>query len=114
MQGDVQIYSIDAIPKNAKKIDKQFIAASEQSGSVHALFGNYNQYQVEDGFVIDVKKDCILNHSLQKDLAGVSMNKVKELPKKDHRHTIVKKGIYYFGIQQRFDPLSGFKVKVRD
>src|ERR1035437_10936467 len=113
-QGDVQIYSITNIPKEAKLIKKQFIATSEQSGSFHALFGKYDQYVVEDGFVLDVKEDCILNHSLQKNLANKSMDIPIELLKKDHRHTIVKKGLYFVGIQQRFDPLSGIKKKVRD
>ena len=114
MQGDVQIYAIDSIPKDLKKVEKQFIAASERTGSMHALFGNYDSYPTEGGFVINVKEDCILNHSLQKHLAGISMDQVKELPKKDHDHTVVRKGKYFFGIQQRFDPLLAMKVKVKD
>lgn len=113
-QGDCQFYAIDTVPDNAKKVDKQFIAASERSGSFHALFGNYEQFEVEDGFVIDAKEDCILNHSLQSALKGISMDDCKELPKKDHRHSIVKKGLYYVGIQQRFDPLAGIKKRVID
>lgn len=112
-QGDCQFFTIDKIPKNAKKVEKQFIAASEKSGSFHALFGNYEQYEIEEGFCLDVKEDCILNHSL-KDYLNISMDKVKELPKKDHRHSIIKKGIYYVGIQQKFDPLSGMKKRVID
>ena len=42
------------------------------------------------------------------------MNEVKVLPKKDHRHTELKKGVYFVGVQNRFDPLAGKKVKVRD
>lgn len=113
-QGDCQFYLIDDVPTSAKKVEKQFIAASERSGSFHALFGNYDQYEVEEGFVIDAKEDCILNHSLQSNLNGISMDDVRELPKKDHRHSVVKKGIYYVGIQQRFDPLAGIKKRVID
>ena len=113
-QGDTQWYLIDAIPKNAKKIEKQFIAASERSGSFHALFGDYDQYEVEDGFALDVKSECIYNHSLQSSLIGNSLDKVKELPKKDHRHSVVKKGLYYVGIQQKLDPLAGIKKRVID
>ena len=113
-QGDTQWYAIDCIPENAKKVEKQFIAASEQSGSFHALFGVYDQYEMEDGFILDVKEECVLNHSLQQHLNGVTMDDVKVLPKKDHRHSIINKGIYYVGIQTMFDPLSGMKEKVRD
>lgn len=113
-QGDVQLFTIDAIPSNAVKMNKQFIAESERSGSLHGLFGNYDQYEVEGGFVLDVKEECILNHSLKEHLKDITMDQVKVLPKKDHRHTIIAPGIYFIGIQQRFDPLAGMKKKVID
>jgi hypothetical protein len=115
-QGDTQWFGLETLPKNAKKVDKQFVAASERSGSFHALFGEYDQYEVEEGFVIDAKEECILNHSLQEVLkgTGVSLDEAKVLPKKDHRHTVVPKGIYFVGIQQRFDPLSAIKKRVID
>lgn len=113
-QGDVQAYVIDGVPTDAKLIEKQFIAASERSGSFHAMFGPYKQYEVKDGFVIECEDECILNHSLKEHLTGKSFDKKEEIVKKDHRHTIVPKGVYFVGIQQRFDPLSGLKQKVRD
>lgn len=115
-QGDVQCFEINSIPTKAKKVEKQFIAASERSGSFHALFGEYDMYEVENGFVIDAKEDCIINHSLQEILkgTGVSLNEAKVLEKKDHRHSILKKGIHFVGIQQKFDPLEGIKKRVVD
>lgn len=115
-QGDTQWFEIDSIPKNSKKIEKQFIAASERSGSFHALFGNYDMYEFEDGFVIDAKEECVINHSLKEVLenTGVSLNEAKVLEKKDHRHSVLPKGIYFVGIQQKFNPLQGLKEKVRD
>lgn len=115
-QGDIQWFEIDSIPKNSKKIEKQFIAASERSGSFHALFGNYDMYEFEDGFVIDAKEECVINHSLKEVLenTGVSLNEAKVLEKKDHRHSVLPKGIYFVGIQQKFNPLQGLKEKVRD
>lgn len=115
-QGDTQIFVIDAIPASAKKIEKQYIAASERSGSFHALFGDYDMYEVEDGFIIDAKQDCILNHSLEKELkgTGVSLNVAKVLGKKDHRHTVIPKGLYVVGIQNRFDPMENIKKRVID
>ena len=113
-QGDTQWFSVDSIPLNAKKIEKQFIAASERSGSFHALFGDYDMYENENGFIVDVKEDCVLNHSLKEHLIGKSLNDLVELPKKDHRHSIVKKGKYFVGIQQKFDPMSAMKKRVID
>ena len=100
-----------------KKVEKQFIAASERSGSFHALFGNYDIYEYPDGgFVIEAHDECILNHSLQSELSGsgVSMDNAVITPKKDHRHTIVPPGKYYAGIQTRFDPLENMKKRVID
>ena len=115
-QGDCQFFGITSIPKGAKKVEKQFIAASERSGSFHALFGNYDLYEVEDGFVVDAKEDCIINHSLKEVLegTGVTLNEAKVLTKKDHRHSVLPKGIHFVGIQQRFDPLAGLKKRVID
>ena len=113
-QGDTQWFAIDKLPENAKKVEKQFIAVSERSGSFHALFGDYNMYELEEGFAIDVKEECVLNHSLKQHLTGKSMNDKSILPKKDHRHSVIPKGLYFVGIQQRFDPLEGFKKAVKD
>ena len=113
-QGDVEIFEIKSLPEGLKKVDKQFVAASERSGSFHALFGNYDMYEAENGFCIDVKEDCILNHSLQTELNGITLDNVKVLPKKDHNANLLPKGIYYVGIQNRFDPLEGARKRVKD
>jgi hypothetical protein len=116
-QGDVQFFKIKELPDGLKKTKKQFIAESERSGSCHALFGNYDIYEYENGnFVVDVHEECILNHSLKAELLGegVTMEKPIVLKKKDHRHTIVPKGRYITGIQDRFDPLENIKKRVID
>lgn len=107
-QGDTQWFVIDEIPQNAKKVTKQFIASSERSGSFHALFGDYDMYEVKNGFVIDAKEECILNHSLEEILRqnDISLDQTKVLAKKDHRHTVIPKGKYIVGIQNRFDPMD--------
>lgn len=115
-QGDTQWFRISKIPSNAKKVEKQFIAASERSGSFHALMGNYDMYEHEGGFIINAKDECILNHSLQKDLESINKNLSTKivLPKKDHRHSVIGKGIYFVGIQNRFDPMENIKRRVID
>ena len=114
-QGDTQWFEIDAIPANAKAVEKQFIAASERTGSFHALFGDYNQFEVEGGVVIETKSECVLNHSLKEHLGTTSMDEAKILPKKDHRHSIIPGGKTFFvGIHRKADPLSASFKKVID
>lgn len=115
-QGDCQFFVIDSIPASATKVEKQFIAASERSGSMHALFGDYDMYGTENGFIIDAHQECILNHSLESELknSGVSLSEAKVLPKKDHRHTVLPAGKYIVGIQNRFDPMEAIKKRVID
>lgn len=116
-QGDVQFFQLKELPGDVKKVEKQFIAASERSGSFHALFGNYDIYEFpEGGFIVDVHDECVLNHSLQSELLGtkVSMDTAVITPKKDHRHTMVPPGKYYVDIQTRFDPLENIKKRVID
>lgn len=116
-QGDSQFFRIDGLPKNLKKIEKRYIAASERSGSFHALFGNYDMFETEDGgTIVDVKEDCILNHSLKSilDQAGITMDIAQIIEKKDHRHTVIPKGVYFVSTQQRFDPLAGIKKMQKD
>jgi hypothetical protein len=113
-QGDTQWYSINSVPENAKLINKQFIAASEKSGNVHALTGEYEMYEVEDGFIIDAKGDCMLNHTMESALNEKTWNEPKELPVRDHRSSVIKKGLYFVGIQRKFNPLSKIMEKVRD
>ena len=113
-QGDCMFFELYEIPSNSKKVEKQFIAASERSGSFHALFGEYDMYELEDGFALDVKEDCVLNHSLKEHLKDTSMNNAITLPKKDHRHSVIKKGKYFVGIQRKFDPMEGYMKRVVD
>lgn len=113
-QGDVQIFQLEALPEGIKPVEKQFLAASERSGSMHALFGNYKQYEVEGGIILDCAEDCIMNHSLTSHLQGLTMDQVRELPKKDHDAIMLPKGVHFVGIQPRFDPMAGFKVPVKD
>jgi len=114
-QGDTQWFEISEVPAKAKQTEKQFIAASERSGSFHALFGDYDQYEVDGGVVIQTKSDCVLNHSLKEHLGTASMDEARVLPKKDHRHSIIPGGKTFFvGIHRKADPLSASFKRVID
>jgi hypothetical protein len=114
-QGDCQFFRVEGLDLGKlKKVEKRFIAASEQSGSYHAMSGNYDFLEMEDGTVVlDVKETCILNHSLA-EFIPKDFDTPMVLPHKDHRHSVVEPGVYTVGIQQRFDPLEGHYQKVKD
>ncbi len=114
-QGDTQWFEIQEVPAGAKPVEKQFIAASERSGSFHALFGDYEQYEVEGGIVVKTNSECVLNHSLKEHLGNVTMDDARVLPKKDHRHSIIPGGKTFFvGIHRKADPLSASFKRVID
>jgi len=112
-QGDTQWYKLENIPEDAKKVEKQFIAKSEKTGNVHALSGNYDMYEVADGFVIDAHEDCVLNHTAIAELTN-NWNTPKVLPKRDHNPSHIKKGVYFVGIQRMFNPLAKMMEKTKD
>ena len=114
-QGDVQIFGVKKIPKGAKKLKKQFIAASEKSGHAHALCGDYEMYEVEEGFIIRVGTDGVtLNHTGMQNLTPEYWDKNQALPVADHNPTTLPEGTYLVGIQQRVDPFEGTWKAVKD
>ncbi len=115
MQGDIQIFSIDAIPTEAKKVPKTFIAKSEKSGHAHALCGDYELYEVEGGHVIKVGTDgATLNHTGYQNLTPEYWDKNKVMPIADHKPTMLNLGTYFVGIQQRKKHFSKIWEKVKD
>ena len=114
-QGDVQIFSIDSIPSNAKKKPKTFFAKSEKSGHCHALCGDYDLYEVENGHIIAVGCDgATLNHTGIQELTEEYWDKNQVKKVADHKPTIIPQGIYFVGIQRKADPFSGVFNRVID
>lgn len=116
-QGDVQIFSLNEIPKEAKKIEKTFIAKSEKSGHAHALCGDYEIYELPEqkGHIIKVGSDgCTLNHTGYANLTPEYWDKNKVMPVADHKPTMLKQGTYFIGIQKRKKHFSKVWEKVRD
>jgi|SRR5208337_4311562 len=114
-QGDVQIFSIESIPEEAKKVEKTFIAKSEKSGHCHALCGDYDLYELEDSFIVKVGTDgCTLNHTKLENLTSEYWNKNQVTEIADHKPTILEKGLYFFGIQKRKKHFSKLWEKVKD
>lgn len=114
-QGDVQIFSMDALPKDAKEIAKTFIAKSEKSGHAHAMCGDYKLFEVPGGHIVQVGSDgCTLNHTGYQNLTPEYWDKNKVLPVADHKPTCLKEGVYFIGIQKRKKHFSKVFEKVKD
>jgi len=114
-QGDVQIFSIEAIPNGSKVIQKTFFAKSEKSGHCHALCGDYSLHELENGHAIAVgKAGATLNHTNISNLTDTYWDINKETPVADHQPTKLQEGFYYIGIQRRKKPFSKVWEKVVD
>lgn len=116
-QGDVQIFSIEALPANATSVPKKFIAKSEKSGHAHALCGDYDQYELpnDTGFIVKVGvKGATLNHTQYHNLTEGYWGENKALPVADHKPTVLGQGTYFIGIQKRKKHFSKVFEKVVD
>lgn len=114
-QGDVQGFSIAEIPSNATQIEKTFFAKSEKSGHCHALCGDYNLFEVENGHVIQVGSDgATLNHTGYEKLTPEYWDKNQIMPVADHKPTMIPEGIYFVGIQRRKKHFSKVWERVID
>lgn len=116
-QGDVQIFGVEQLPCNVKKIAKTFFAKSEKSGHAHALCGDYELYEIEgaEGHFIKVGSDgATLNHTGYQNLTAEYWDKNKVLPIADHKPTKLNPGVYFVGIQNRKKHFSKVWEKVND
>jgi len=116
-QGDVQILSLSQLPEGLKQVAKTFIAKSEKSGHAHALCGDYELFELEEGkgHVIKVGSDgCTLNHTGYQNLTTEYWDVNKVMPIADHKPTILNPGVYFVGIQKRKKHFSKIWEKVRD
>ena len=104
-QGDVEIFSIDSLPSNVKTLPKTFFAKSEKSGHCHALCGDYKLMETSDipeAFLVEVGSDgATLNHTGLHNLTNEYWDKNQVTEIADHQPTVLEKGLYVIGIQQR-------------
>jgi len=115
-QGDVQFHSIANLPAGTKKIEKTFFAKSEKSGHAHALCGDYDLFETENGsrFIVVGTDGATLNHTGYKNLIPEYWDRNEVLPVADHKPTILPAGIYHVGIQRRINPYKSVWEKVKD
>lgn len=116
--GDVQLFEMAELPVDVKLIEKKFIAASEKSGHVHVLCGEYEMYEKEgldEIFVVVGSDGCTLNHTGLQQLTPETMNKNQATKIADHKPNFYKAGtILAIGIQKRKKHFSKVWEKVQD
>jgi len=83
---------------------------------VKAMEGTEFTYVFEDGDKVNAEgyREAFRERKEVLENTGVSLDEAKVLEKKDHRHSVLPKGIHFVGIQQRFDPLANLKKRVID
>jgi len=117
-QGDVEIFSISALPDNIKELPKTFFAKSEKSGHCHALCGDYKLMETPDipeAFLVEVGTDgATLNHTGLHNLTSEYWDKNQTTEVADHQPTKLDKGLYIIGIQKRKKHFSKQWEKVQD
>lgn len=114
-QGDVEIFSIESVPCEAKKVAKTFFAKSEKSGHCHALCGDYELFEVPNGHIVKVGSDgATLNHTGFHELTEEYWDKNQLKKVADHKPTEIPEGIYFVGIQRKADPFAGTFNRVID
>ena len=116
--GDVQLFEIENLPDNCKKINNKFIAASERSGHCHIMCGEYDMFEKEgvDGFFIKVGQNgSTLNHGKISELTPEVMSKNDVMKIADHKPNFYKPNtILFIGIQKRKKHFSKVWTKVQD
>lgn len=115
-QGDCEMFSLNSLPKDVKKIEKTFFAKSERSGHCHALCGDYELFENEVGsrFIVVGNNGATLNHTAYKNLTAEYWDRNEVLPVADHKPTLLPAGIYFVGIQRRINPFKAVWEKIRD
>lgn len=114
-QGDVQFFSINAIPATAIKIKHKPIALGEHSGHQHVLTGDVQLFEFEGRIIAAVGEDgARLQHCHESNFNESCWNTTEEIPVADHNSIMLPPGNYEFFIQNAYNPYSKLMEKVID
>lgn len=118
MQGDVQLFEINSLPEGLKKVENRFIAASERTGHVHAIFGEYEMFEKEGEagvYIVVGKGGVTLNHAKKDGITDEILRKNIQTKQADHGANFYKEGTKLFiGIQKRKKHFSKVWENVKD
>lgn len=115
--GDVQGYSIEALPENAKKVEHQPVAFGETSGHCHILTGDVELFQDDEGsfFAVVGSDGAFHQHIKESTITARTWKARKNISNADHtKECPINPGVYRIGIHRQYDPFEGVFKEVED
>jgi hypothetical protein len=117
--GDAQFYSIDNLPKGAKKIEKiedKIIARGETSGHCHILTGDAQLFELNgQTFAVVGKDGAYHQHYKEANVKEETFKVNKNISDCDHtKECRLEAGTYAIGIDRQYDPHEGAWVNNQD
>ena len=117
--GDVQCYSINKLPSNARKLtntDELIIARGETSGHAHILTGDVEMFEAEGQIFARVGKNGAFHqHIIETEITPETFRINKNISNADHtKECPIEEGIYAIGLDRQYDPHSEMWIKNPD
>jgi hypothetical protein len=114
--GDVQLFSIDKLPVNAKRIPQKPIALGESHDHAHIVTGDCELFE-ESGelYVKTGKGKSWLQHTFESLIKQETYNSQEPVEVADHTPVeLMPETIYKIGIQQKYNPYEKIWTEVVD
>lgn len=115
--GDVQCFSIDTLPKTAKKVNQQPLALGESHNHAHIVTGDCELFQ-DDEQVFYVKTGSgksWLQHTFESQITQETYNSQEPVEIADHLpDELLPNTIYKIGIHRKYNPYQKIWEKTRD
>ena len=115
--GDVQFFSVDTLPRSAKKVMNQPVALGEQHDHAHIITGDCELFQ-DDDQVFYVKTGVgksFAQHTFQSLLSNDIYSRQEAIEVADHLpKELLPNTIYKIGIHQKYNPYSKVWEKTID
>jgi hypothetical protein len=107
--GDVQLYQVDKIPANAKKvttIEGKILARGETSGHSHILTGDVELFELDGQVFASVGKDGAFHQHIQEaDITEEIFKTNRNISNCDHtKECRLEPGTYAVGLDRQYDP----------
>lgn len=117
--GDAQFYSIDGLPKGARKITdpkEKIIARGETSGHAHIVTGDVEMFEHNGQLFAVVGKDGAYHQHYKENMITEKTFLAKEnISNCDHvKDCPIAPGVYAIGLDRQYDPHEGIWVQNPD
>lgn len=117
--GDVQMYAIDKLPKEAKRITNvadKILARGEISGHAHILTGDVELFELNgQTFAVVGKDGAYHQHYREANIKEETFKVNKNISDCDHtKDCRLEEGVYAIGIDRQYDPHEGIWRRNQD